>query len=164
MPVMVVYGVLPVDVADIFPQTTGEDRTAYSYLWPTRWPPPQVGDVVEVPVGAQWRPQQATVVSTTSEYAGAMKLVGRVIHHRNHRPGGEPQPEEPPVLAEPPKPAKLPPGRLAETALTYVPVLLGQLDADGRELLGVVMQAMREGGYVDGFRDGKGVERGDVET
>jgi hypothetical protein len=40
-------------------------------------------------------------------------------------------------------------------AFSYVPVLLSQLDGDGREMLGVVMQAQRDAGYEDGFNDGR---------
>jgi len=42
----------------------------------------------------------------------------------------------------------------ADVALSYIPVLLAQLNADGREMLAVVMQSMRDGGYEDGFADG----------
>jgi hypothetical protein len=40
-----------------------------------------------------------------------------------------------------------------EVALSYVPVLIGQLDGDGREMLGAVMQAMYDHGIECGRRD-----------
>ena len=39
-------------------------------------------------------------------------------------------------------------------ALTYVPAIMRQLDNDGRDMLVALLQAMREGGYGDGFKDG----------
>jgi hypothetical protein len=42
----------------------------------------------------------------------------------------------------------------AHIALGYIPLLLAQLDNDGREMLGVVLQAMRDSGYEDGYEDG----------
>lgn len=43
----------------------------------------------------------------------------------------------------------------ASVALSYIPCIFMKLDADCREMLAMVLQAMRDGGYEDGFRDGK---------
>ena len=42
----------------------------------------------------------------------------------------------------------------AAAALSYVPCILMQLDEDAAGMFAIVMQAMREGGYEDGYRDG----------
>lgn len=46
----------------------------------------------------------------------------------------------------------------SSVALSYVPVLLHQLDADGREMLADVLQAVRDDGYDDGYEDGRSFE------
>ena len=40
-------------------------------------------------------------------------------------------------------------------ALSYIPVILLRLDGDTSEMFAHVLQAMRDGGYLDGFKDGK---------
>jgi hypothetical protein len=41
----------------------------------------------------------------------------------------------------------------AAKALTYVPVILSQLDETGKDMLAKVFQALIEAGYADGFED-----------
>jgi hypothetical protein len=42
----------------------------------------------------------------------------------------------------------------ADVALSYIPAILFHLDSDTRLMFAEVMQATREGGYEEGFRDG----------
>lgn len=42
---------------------------------------------------------------------------------------------------------------LVKQAFSYVTVVLGQLNADGRDMLVVIMQACRDEGYTDGCAD-----------
>ena len=48
----------------------------------------------------------------------------------------------------------------AAEALTFIPVLLSQLDAEGRDMLASVLQASIEAGYDNGFRDGQQSKEG----
>jgi len=45
--------------------------------------------------------------------------------------------------------------RKMAVALSYIPVIMRQLDGDAVSMFAAVLQAMRDGGYDDGFRDGK---------
>lgn len=43
----------------------------------------------------------------------------------------------------------------SDVALSYIPAILFKLDADTTEMFACVLQAMRDGGYEDGFKDGQ---------
>ena len=49
-------------------------------------------------------------------------------------------------------------------ALAYVPAILRQLDINGRDMLVALLQAMREGGYADGFKDAQSQPKGKLVT
>lgn len=69
-----------------------------------------------------------------------------------------PKPDEPPPMPHTPT-VNTEHSIRADVALSYVPVILSQLDDTGRQMFADVLQAMRDGGYEDGIRDGKAAKQ-----